>query len=250
MIVDDTVGGFGNVDVLAHSDILLTSLTKSFSGYSNVLGGSIVLNPLSAHYSALSSKFASTHRNELFAADAQVLLSNSQDFLARTRRLNRNAEAMASFFQRYANDPESPVVKVQYPTQLPSKPNYDALMRRSTTELPEPGYGCLFTVDFESSSMAKAFYDRCGFYPSPHLGAHVTIMIAYNMMAFGKELDDRKYFREIGAKEESIRFSAGLEDVEDLIDTIKDALDFAAAAKRDEEKKKVDEEVKNEEKKE
>ena len=156
---------------------------------------------------------------------------------------------MASFFQRCVNDPESPVVKVQYPTQLPSKPNYDALMRRSTPELPEPGYGCLFTVDFESSSTAKAFYDRCGFYPSPHLGAHVTIMIPYNMMAFGKEVEDREHFRKIGAKEESVRFSAGLEDVEDLIDTIKDALDVAAAAKKDEEKKKIEEEKKTEEEK-
>jgi cystathionine gamma-synthase len=237
LIVDDTIGGFGNVDVFAQTDILLTSLTKSFSGYSNVLGGSIVLNPLSSHYSALAAKFASTHKNELFAADAQVLLSNSQDFLARTRRLNRNAEAMAAFFQRHVADPDSPVVNVQYPTQLPTKPNYDALMRRSTPELPEPGYGCLLTVDFESTNMAKAFYDRCGFYPSPHLGAHVTVMLAYNMMVFGKDPADRPYFREIGAKEESVRFSAGLEDVEDLIDTIKDALDFATEAKKKEMKK-------------
>ncbi len=82
--------------------------------------------------------------------------------------------------------------------------------------------------------MAKAFYDRCGFYPSPHLGAHVTVMLAYNMMAFGKEPADRAYYREIGIKEESVRFSAGLEDVEDLIDTVKDALDFAAEAKKKE----------------
>jgi cystathionine gamma-synthase len=232
LIVDDTIGGFGNVDVFAQTDILLTSLTKSFSGYSNVLGGSIVLNPLSSHYSALGAKFASTHKNELFAADAQVLLSNSQDFLARTRCLNRNTEAMAAFFQRHVADPGSPVINVQYPTQLPTKPNYGALMRRSTSELPEPSYGCLLTVDFESTNMAKAFYDRCGFYPSPHLGAHMTVMLAYNMMAFGKGPADRPYFREIGAKEESVRFSAGLENVEDLIDTIKDALDFAAEAKK------------------
>lgn len=65
----------------------------------------------------------------------------------------------------------------------------------------------------------------------------MTVMLAYNMMAFGKEPTDRAHFREIGAKEESVRFSAGLEDVEDLIDTIKDALDFAAEAKKKEGKK-------------
>ncbi|RDW56381.1 hypothetical protein BP5796_13203 [Coleophoma crateriformis] len=232
LIVDDTVGSFANVDVFACADILLTSLTKSFSGYANVMGGSVVLNPLSPHYSALAPKLVSSHRNELFAADAQVLLSNSQDYLARTRRLNRNAAAMTSFFQRYVADSDSPVTKVQYPTFLPTKPNLNAYLRRSTPELPEPGYGCLFTVEFESTDTAEAFYNRCGFYSSPHLGGHVTIMFAYNMTTWGRKLEDRSYFREIGAKEEGIRFSAGLEDVEDLIDTIKDALDVAAEVKK------------------
>ena len=234
LIVDDTISGFGNIDVLALTDILWTSLTKSFSGYANVMGGSIVLNPLSPHYNALAPKFTSTHKNELFAADAEVLLSNSQDFFARTRCLNRNAQAIASFFQRQVLDPESPVVSVQYPTLLPSKENWDSMMRRSTPELPEPGYGCLLTVNFESTAIAKSFYDRCGFYPSPHLGAHVTIMIPYNMMAFGRKPADGQYFRQIGSKEESVRFSVGLENTEDLIDTIKDALDFTAEMKKKE----------------
>jgi cystathionine gamma-synthase len=232
LIVDDTIGGFGNIDVFAHTDILLTSLTKSFSGYANVLGGCIVLNPLSPHYGALTPKYSSSFKNELFASDAQILLSNSQDLLVRTRRLNRNAEAMASFFQRHVTDPDSPIVNVQYPTQSPTKPNFDSLLRRSTPELPEPGYGCMLTVDFESVNMAKAFYDHCGFYPSPHLGGHVTIMLAYNMMAFGKMPGDEEHFNEIGVKQASVRFSAGLEDVEDLIDTIKDALDVAIEMKK------------------
>ncbi|KAH8807223.1 pyridoxal phosphate-dependent transferase [Xylogone sp. PMI_703] len=232
LIVDDTIGSFANVDVFAQADILLTSLTKSFSGYSNVLGGSVVLNPQSSHYATLATRFKSTHKNELFAADAEVLLTNSVDFLTRARRLNCNAEAMASFFQRYVADPNSPVTKVQYPTLLPTKQNYDAVMRRSTPEFPEPGYGCLFTVEFENTDMAKAFFDNCGFYSSPHLGAHVTLMLAYNMLVYGRSVEDRTYFREIGVKEEGIRFSAGLEDREDLIDTIKYALDCAAEAKK------------------
>jgi len=110
-------------------------------------------------------------------------------------------------------------------------------MRRSTPELPEPGYGCLLTVDFDSTASAKAFYDRCGFYPSPHLGGNVTIMLAYNMMAFGMDVEERAAFRELGLKEESVRFSAGLENVEDLIDTVKDALDWAVEAKKEKEVK-------------
>ena len=38
--VDETVGGFVNVECLPHADIVMSSLTKVFSGDSNVMGGS------------------------------------------------------------------------------------------------------------------------------------------------------------------------------------------------------------------
>lgn len=232
LVVDDTVAGFANVDVFPHSDILLTSLTKSFSGLADVMGGSVVLNPLSPHYETLAPLFKSTFRNDFFAADAEVLLANSHGFLERTRTLNRNAEAMANFLHMAKGLPNSPVVDVQYPSLLPTKVNYDAVKRPATDELPDPGYGCLLTVNFESVETATAFYDRCGFYPSPHLGGHVTIVFAYNMMVFSKKPAECAEMRALGVKEEGVRISAGLEKEEDLIDTLRDALDAAIEVKK------------------
>ncbi|UKZ65539.1 uncharacterized protein TrAtP1_006739 [Trichoderma atroviride] len=57
-------------------------------------------------------------------------------------------------------------------------------------------------------------------------------MLAYNMMMFGKKAEEKEEYRGYNALEESIRISAGLEDVEDLIDTLKDALDAAIEVKR------------------
>lgn len=42
LIVDDTIGSFANIDVLAAADIVVTSLTKSFSGYADVMAASAV----------------------------------------------------------------------------------------------------------------------------------------------------------------------------------------------------------------
>ncbi|KAL6919286.1 hypothetical protein FSHL1_003267 [Fusarium sambucinum] len=224
LIIDDTIGGFANLDVLAHSDILLSSITKSFSGYANVMGGSVVLNTLSSHYQTLHSLFRESHHNELFIADAQVLLSNSSDFLERTSILNRNALVMANFLHKAISSPNSPVINVQYPSLLDNKANYDAILRRGTPELPEPGYGCLLTVEFSSVEAATAFYNRAGFYPSPHLGGHVTIMLPYNMIVFSKKPEEKAYMDELGVREASVRISAGLESEEDLIDTLRDAL--------------------------
>ncbi|KAI5466109.1 pyridoxal phosphate-dependent transferase [Mariannaea sp. PMI_226] len=231
LVVDDTVAGFANVDVFAQGDILLTSLTKSFNGQADALGGSIVLNPLSPHYDGLAAIFKATYRNELFASEAAVLLANSHDFIQRTAVLNRNAEAMANFLQGAKSIPNSPIINVQYPSLLPSKPNYDAIKRPATPELPNPGYGCLLTVEFDCVESAIAFYDRCGFYPSPHLGGHVSLVFPYNMLVFTKKPAEAAYMRELGVKEESVRISSGLEKEEDLIDTLKDALDAAIKTK-------------------
>lgn len=196
------------------------------------MAGSIVLNPLSSHYAALSPLYRSSHHNELFASDAEVLLSNSEKFLERTPIFNRNAYAMASFLQEQVSDPESPVTLVQYPPLLPTKANFDALLRRSTPELPEPGYGCLLTVLFESLETAQAFYNNCGFYPSPHLGGHVTLMFPYSLLVFSKDPEEKKYMEQFQVNEESVRLSAGLENEEDLIDTLRHALEAAKAAKK------------------
>jgi len=39
IVVDETIGNFVNVDVLPYADIVVSSLTKIFSGVANVMGG-------------------------------------------------------------------------------------------------------------------------------------------------------------------------------------------------------------------
>ena len=39
VIVDDTIGSSANVDVLSAADVVVTSLTKSFSGFADVMAG-------------------------------------------------------------------------------------------------------------------------------------------------------------------------------------------------------------------
>ncbi|OLN88627.1 putative cystathionine gamma-synthase [Colletotrichum chlorophyti] len=231
LILDDTVGSFANIDILSRSDILITSLTKSFSGYANVMGGSTVLNPLSPHYPVLSSLWTTTFHNELYIGDAEVLLSNSEDYLTRTATLNRNAAAMAAHLHHFTSDASSPVTKVFYPPHLPDYNVYRSFLRKPTPELPEPGAGCLLSVDFDSAATARAFYERLGFYPGPHLGAHRTLSFCYNTLAFGKDPNEAAYFRSHGLLEESVRISAGLEDVQDLLDTLDDALVVAKQVK-------------------
>lgn len=43
IIVDETVGNFVNVEILPYADIVVSSLTKIFSGETNVMGGRYVV---------------------------------------------------------------------------------------------------------------------------------------------------------------------------------------------------------------
>lgn len=181
-MADDTCASFANVDLLAAADVVVSSLTKAFSGYADVMAGSLVLNPNSAPhaYTALKQAVSSRFRNELFAADAAHLVSNHADYFARCVVHNRNAAALAEYFHALAMDPASPVAHVWYPPYSPGSGHLGTFLRKPTADYEAPGFGCLLSVEFETVAQAAAFYDALNFFQGPHLGAHLTLCMPYN----------------------------------------------------------------------
>nr|CDP23017.1 Putative cystathionine gamma-synthase [Podospora anserina S mat+] len=232
IIIDDTIGSFANIDVLPVADVIVTSITKSLSGYANCMGGSLLLPPSTPLSPSLSPLLTTTFRNEYFHPDASLLLSNSQSYLARSATLNSNALSLATYLNSEAQDPSSPVKAVFYPPFLDTKPNYDAVMRAPTPEFPNPGYGCLLAVDFESLDLAKTFYDNLSVYQGPHLGAHLTLAFPFNDAIWGVEPEAAEYLKTFGANPEQVRVSVGLESEEELIDTFKYAMEKAKGEKK------------------
>ena len=92
IVVDDTVVGFNNADVLGKdgADILVSSLTKQFSGSNNAMGGSLVLNPEAPFYSRLQARLTRDYEPLLWKDDAATLLSGSSDYEARAMKTNEN----------------------------------------------------------------------------------------------------------------------------------------------------------------
>lgn len=215
IVVDETVGSFCNIDALPVADAVITSLTKSFSGYADVMAGSVALNPNNASYKHLKPIFTDAFRNELYAADASHIFKNSDDYLPRSLILNHNAAAMAAYLQTQAEDPKVPLTNVLYPGYASSAMNLKPFLRKSTTDFPEPGYGCLFSVEFETAEQTKTFYDNLALHQGPHLGAHMTLAMPYNAMVLGRS--DPEYHAAYGLSPNQIRFSAGLEDPDSLV---------------------------------
>lgn len=228
LIIDETISSFCNVDVLGVADIVITSLTKSFSGYADVMAASAVLNPSSARYPELKGLFKKFYTNQFYNGDAEALEKNSRDYMARSAVLNDNALRLVEYLQILAQDPKSSVAKVHYPTTLPSLPCYKERMRPATEDF-TPGYGCLFSIELDTIEATIAFYDNLNLHKGPHLGAPLTLIIPYVKGLYGKELDK---VAEYGMNERQIRVAVGLENTNILIEEFRIALKAADEVKR------------------
>jgi cystathionine beta-lyase/cystathionine gamma-synthase len=216
------------------------------------MGGAITLPPSSPHHALLKATLTTQFRNEFFHADAAKLLSNSQDYLARSAILNRNALTLATFLHNYATSTttSSALTAVLYPPFTNTHTNYTAMMRPPTlptttpttkdgeTESFTPGYGCLLALEFRTLRVARAFYDNLSVYHGPHLGAHQTLAFPFNDAIWGTDPEAAAYLRTFGARAEQVRVSVGLETEEELVDTFRAALEVAERVGREEEEGK------------
>ncbi|KAM3499253.1 hypothetical protein MY10362_007477 [Beauveria mimosiformis] len=210
VVVDDTIGSSANVDVLGVADLVVTSLTKTFSGYADVMGGSVVINPCSPHHQKLRALLSAAFSPTLYGADAAQLERNSRDYLARTAVLNQNASYLVSLLEpltRHHHD-RSPLNHVFHPSTCWSAKNYVARMTQPTDDL-VPGFGYLLTLEFCSVEAAGAFFDALHVCKGPSIGAHVTLALPYVQLVFAKE---KPWAARYGLSEAIVRISVGLED--------------------------------------
>ncbi|KAI9680781.1 MAG: Structural maintenance of chromosomes protein 6 [Caeruleum heppii] len=202
VIVDETVGNFLNVHVLPYADVVVSSLTKVFSGDSNVMGGSAVLNPTGRYYDTLKQTNRIEYEDCYWAEDVLFLERNSRDFVSRIGRINANAEAICRTL------PSTVVKEVYYPKYSPTRRFYDQC------RTPNGGYGGLLSVTFFTPAEAVAFFDRIEVAKGPSLGTNFTLWQApvifpaataspYTLLAHYSELDWRKKARisNLGAAE-------------------------------------------------
>jgi cystathionine gamma-synthase len=139
---------------------------------------SVTLNPHFCHYNELSTSFAATHVNNLYAEDAIQLELNSRNYLERFTQQNRTAAYLIDFLSPYIADPNSALAAIYSPRVCWSRKNYCRFMRPATDEF-EPGFGSVFGVNFDSILHAKVFFDNLPLCKGPSFGANVTIALPY-----------------------------------------------------------------------
>jgi cystathionine gamma-synthase len=133
--------------------------------------------------------------------------------------MNTTAESIVDYLSPFASDPSSVVSAVHYPKTCQSAHHYKSRMRNATDEF-TPGYGCLFTVDFNTLDASRAFFDSLDVWKGPSLGANITLAQPYVQMVLQKE---KKWAASHGLRETIVRVSVGLEGKDAILQTVKNA---------------------------
>lgn len=203
LIVDDTPGTFFNVDALAFADIVISSLTKAFSGAGDVLAGSVVLNPDSPLFDSLKPLLDAAYEDTLWGADAIALELNSRDFPERMAQVNATTEQLCAALRQH------PAVEHLY------YPQYEIPELYARVKKPAGGYGGLFSLVLKDGARtAPGFYDRLEVSKGPSLGNNFTMACPYTLLAHYEELG---WAESLGVAPHLVRVSVGLEPVDDLM---------------------------------
>jgi len=210
LIVDDTLAACLNLDVLRYADVLVTSLTKYFSGYGDVIAGSVLVNPESPANESLSQALESDFEELLSDVDVDVLEQNSRDMRERVHQMNINATMLAERLQAHPA-----VADVFHPSLGPDQ-HYENLRRD------DGGYGGLLSIVLhDPERTTESVFDHLNVCKGPNLGTNFTLCCPFTILAHYHELDA---VEQHGVSRWLIRVSVGVEPFEDLWSRFEQAL--------------------------
>ena len=210
LIVDDTIGTFHNIQVIPPADVLVTSLTKFFSGVGDVMGGAIVINAESQQGSLILKEVQKEYEDTLWPEDAGILEKNSRDFSDRMTRINHTTEELCDYLYNHTQ-----VAKLFYPKYITRK-TYNSFKKTGA------GYSGVFSIVLENPARNTAkFFDSLRISKGPSLGTNYSLACPYTVLAHYHEID---FAESCGVSKYLIRVSVGLEEPQDLISRFKNAL--------------------------
>jgi cystathionine beta-lyase/cystathionine gamma-synthase len=207
-LLDNTFAGVhqhGQYDI----DIYLHSLTKFASGHGDVMGGAVIAN--TAVIAALRPDF--TALGGVLDPHAAFLLQRGlKTYFVRYRAQCASAQRIADFLLTH------PAVERTHYPGLPDHPGY-ALAREQMSE-----FGAVVSFDLRSGAQgARRFAEALQLFAmAASLGATDSLVMPPQLLR-NRDLSDEQQ-RLAGMAEGTVRLSVGLEDTDDLIEDIQQAL--------------------------
>lgn len=191
------------------ADIVLHSATKYIGGHSDVVAGLVVVN------SAELAEEVHFVQNSIGAIlgpqDSWLLIRGLKTLGLRMEEANSNAQKIAEFLEGH-----DAVGKVIYPG-LESHPGRELMQKQAT------GFGGMISFDVGSKEKAGELLAKLKYFTlAESLGAVESLISVPAQMTHASIPIERR--AELGIVEGLVRISVGIEDVEDLIEDLENAL--------------------------
>jgi cystathionine gamma-lyase/homocysteine desulfhydrase len=210
LIVDNTFSSpYWQNPIQLGADIVLHSATKYIGGHSDVVAGLVVVN---SDELAESVHFLQNSTGGVLGPqDAWLLIRGIRSLGIRMEECERNAHQIVQYLSDHPQ-----ITKVYYPG-LPTHPGHEVAKRQAG------GFGGMISFDVGSADKADEVLARLKYFTlAESLGAVESLISIPARMTHASIPKERR--TELGITEGLMRISVGLEDVEDLLDDLKNAL--------------------------
>lgn len=191
------------------ADIVLHSATKYIGGHSDVVAGLVVVqdDQLAERIHFIQNSAGAI----LGPQDSWLLLRGIKTLGLRMEAIEKNANKIATFLDQHEN-----VTKVYYPGL---KQHQDHVLASKQAA----GYGGMIAFDVGSSEKADQVLSKVKYFTlAESLGAVESLISIPARMTHASIPKDRR--EELGITDGLIRLSIGIEDIEDLIEDLSQAL--------------------------
>ena len=194
------------------ADIVMHSATKYLGGHSDVIAGALIVKDKELGEKLHFAQFATG--GTLGPMDSFLVLRGIKTLHLRVQRHCENGAKVAEFLNTH-----SAIKKVYYPG-LESHPHHDIAKKQMIG-----GFGGMVTFTFASGKMEDAvkFLEKIKVFTlAESLGGVESLANHPTSMTHASVPADKR--AEIGITDDLVRLSVGVEDIDDLLDDLKQAL--------------------------
>ena len=216
VVVDNTFASpYFQQPLALGADVVVHSTTKYIGGHSDVVGGIAITNDKELYDTI---KF---HQNAVGGVpgphDAWLTMRGAKTLALRMREHAKNAQAVAEFLEAHDE-----VDRVYYPG-LPSHPQHELAKRQMS------GFGGMVSFTLKGPEQrAIDFANRMQYFSlAESLGGVESLICHPARMTHGSIPKEERERR--GVTDGLLRLSVGIEDVEDLLDDLRSALETASS---------------------
>lgn len=213
LFLDPSVSSIFNLDVLAHADAVVSSLTKYTASEGDLTAGVIAINPSSADAAELRTR-AAAELEPIYPRDRARLAAQISETPDVAAKINATTAQVVAFLESHPK-----VARVYWALQASSRDNYQRIARH-----PDATGGM---ITFTLRVPMEPFYDKLRLPKGPSFGMKTTLICPFMYLAHYDLVTTPAGLAELAASRidpDLLRLCCGTEPAGEIIAALAEAL--------------------------